>query len=175
MLDSFCLINTEVACELLSLKKEDFDRILKETVKKQWLEMQEAMAKIPYFNDWDIPTLRECCIYSKIKHYEKDEVILGDDVRQPSSVMIYFVIKGKCSIIEHLFIKEYVKDGIKYYELFKHPKDEINNKLSNRRRLDDSDSDYAMATARTKYVRKPSIKYGPLPPYVNIRFMQVRR
>ncbi|GLV35678.1 uncharacterized protein CBL_01171 [Carabus blaptoides fortunei] len=162
-----------VACELLCLKKDDFDRILKDTVKKQWLEMQESMAKIPYFNDWDIATLRECCIYSKIKHYEKDTVILGDDAKQPSSIMIYFVVKGRCSIIEHLFITEYVQNGIKHYELYKHPKDEYNNKFANRRRIDDNDSDYVMSTARRKYVRKPSLKYGSLPPNVKIRFMQI--
>ncbi|GJQ81454.1 hypothetical protein Trydic_g14611 [Trypoxylus dichotomus] len=69
-------IVTHTPCELLLLRKADFDIVLKETVKEQWDEIQKAMVQFSYFDGWDDVAVRECCIYSKIKPFIRDQTIL---------------------------------------------------------------------------------------------------
>lgn len=111
-------------CEFLVLKKDDFNNVLKATIKARWDEIREAMFKFSYFDQWDDFTVRECCILSKIKSYEPNQVILGDGVGRSSQVMVYFVIEGTCALIEHLFVIETVKRGIKNYKLYVPPEDD---------------------------------------------------
>ncbi|XP_022903027.2 uncharacterized protein [Onthophagus taurus] len=113
-------ITTVAPCEFLVLKKPDFDIVLKDSVKKQWDEIQNAMMQFTYFQDWDEVAVRECCIYSKIKPYVRDQTILGDN--EGVSTSAYFVLKGKCRLVEHLLIRTvYDSAGKKRYEMFKEP------------------------------------------------------
>lgn len=101
---------------MLCLKKNDFDIILKSTVKKQWEEVQHAMSSFSYFEDWDEIAIRECCILSKMKAYATDQTILGDGVGLRDYV--YFILKGKCRVIEHLMVTKEVKNGKTFYRLY---------------------------------------------------------
>lgn len=97
--------------------KEDFDIVLKASVKEQWDEIQRAMSHFTYFDGWDEVAVRECCIYSKIKPYIRDQTVLGDGVGVPSSS--YFVLKGQCKVIEHLLVQvRYNCKGKKIYSIY---------------------------------------------------------
>ncbi|KAK9694811.1 Cyclic nucleotide-binding domain [Popillia japonica] len=110
-------ITTVTPCELLCLKKADFDIVLKASVKEQWNEIQKAMSRFEYFDGWDEVAVRECCIYSKIKPYVRDQAILGDGQGIRSSV--YFVLKGQCKIIEHLLVtKSFDGRGRRHYSIY---------------------------------------------------------
>ncbi|KAI4471221.1 hypothetical protein MML48_1g07608 [Holotrichia oblita] len=110
-------ITTSTPCELLCLKKADFDIVLKDSVKQQWLEIQKAMSRFEYFDNLSESAVREYCIYSKIKPYLRDQAIIGDGQGIPSST--YFILKGKCRIIEHLLVTtSYTQSGRKKYSLY---------------------------------------------------------
>ncbi|KAI4471222.1 hypothetical protein MML48_1g07607 [Holotrichia oblita] len=110
-------ITTVTPCELLCLKKADFDIVLKASVKQQWNEIQKAMSRFEYFDGWDEVAVRECCIYSKIKPYIRDQAIIGDGQGVASSV--YFVLKGQCKVIEHLLVTtSYDGRGRKHYAIY---------------------------------------------------------
>lgn len=101
--------------------KEDFNNVLKATIKARWDEIRDAMLKFSYFDDWDDVAIRECCILSKIKCYDPNTIILGDDVDQGNQDLVYFVIEGSCVMIEHLFVKETIRGGRVYYEPYTDP------------------------------------------------------
>lgn len=109
-------ITTATPCELLCLKKEDFDIVLKASVMEQWDAIINAMSNFTYFNDWDEVARRECCILAKMREFAPGETILGDGFGFPNSA--YFVIKGKCKVIEHLMVKVSYKNGKKRYSLY---------------------------------------------------------
>ncbi|XP_023023817.1 uncharacterized protein [Leptinotarsa decemlineata] len=108
-------ITTLTPCELLMIKKEDFDTVLKETVLKAWIEIQKIMNRFSYFKNWDSVTKRECSIMSRVKSFAVDETLLGDDAGLPSYV--YFITKGTCCIIEHLMVWVCKEKGIEKYHL----------------------------------------------------------
>lgn len=103
-------------CEFLCVKKRDFNDILQETIKQQWEAVENAMNNFEYFRDWDDIAIRECCILAKLKAYATDQTILGDGVGLNSYV--YFILKGRCRVIEHLFVSVYLKNGKRIYELY---------------------------------------------------------
>lgn len=125
-------------CELLCLKKDDFDVVLKSTVQKQWNEVHEAMRLFTYFDEWDDIAIRECCILSKMKSYVPDQVVLGDN--QGLHDYVYFILKGQCRIIEHLVIQTYIKNGNKYYKMYQRENMDI---------LEEQDNENASATYST--------------------------
>ncbi|KAF5284733.1 hypothetical protein FQR65_LT13435 [Abscondita terminalis] len=115
-------IVTLTHCELLKLKKEDFDVVLKATVQEEWDNIKEALNMFTYFQNWDEISKRECCILSKIQEYKIDETILGDGVGLTDYV--YFVINGSCRIIHHLMVTPYYRGGKKFYKLYE-PKPKV--------------------------------------------------
>lgn len=102
-------------CELLCLKKRDFEIVLKDTVMEEWDKVIAAMKRFRYFDKWDEVAQRECCIRSKIKKYIPDQTILGDGSGYPTYT--YFVLKGHCVLIEHMYLRVETKNGLKSYQL----------------------------------------------------------
>lgn len=102
-------------CELLCLKKDDFDIVLKDTVLEEWDKVTAAMKRFRYFDQWDEVSRRECCIRTKIKKFEADDTVLGDGSGHEKYT--YFLIKGQCVLIEHIFMKVQTRNGKKSYEL----------------------------------------------------------
>lgn len=104
-------------CELLKLRKDDFDEILKASVMAEWDEIRSCMGLFTgYFQSWDQMTIRECCILSKVKHYKIDDVILSDDIGDKKYV--YFLIDGQCHLIEHMTLQmREMPSGAKTYRL----------------------------------------------------------
>ncbi|XP_060532181.1 uncharacterized protein LOC132705551 [Cylas formicarius] len=110
-------ITTTMPCELLMIKKEDFDIVLKETVWKAWEQITKIMNRFSYFQNWDAVTKRECSIISRTKSYSPGETILGDGMGL--SNYSYLVTKGSCCLIEHLLVCPYIVEGRRRYKLYR--------------------------------------------------------
>nr|CAH7744773.1 unnamed protein product [Callosobruchus chinensis] len=116
-------ITTTSPCELLMIKKEDFDRVLKATVLKSWEAISKTMNKLSYFKNWDNLTKRECAIIARTKSFAAGETILGDD--KGLRKWVYFITRGSCHIIEHLMLKVYEWRGLKTYSLLTYDDDDF--------------------------------------------------
>lgn len=92
------------------MEKAAFDVILRETLQAVWDEMLSAIEKFEYFAQWSPVDQRECCIYSKMKHFEKDQLIFNWNHPDP---MTYLIVKGKCRLIEELPVIHFTKPGLK--------------------------------------------------------------
>lgn len=105
------------------LKSVDFGRVLKSTVKKEWADILEAMSRFRYFDEFDDVSKRECCILSKMKHFEKDATILGDNKGMVHYV--HFILKGQAAVIEHLMLARSISDyGVIKYEMYERGEDD---------------------------------------------------
>lgn len=60
--------------DLLYLESSDFNRLLKSILLENWNILQGALKTFNYFKTWDETIVRECCILSKIKDFEPNEV-----------------------------------------------------------------------------------------------------
>ncbi|KAJ8922627.1 hypothetical protein NQ315_007659 [Exocentrus adspersus] len=123
-------LTTTMPCELLMIKKEDFDIVLKDTVMKAWEEIQRILNKFSYFKNWEDVIKRECSIMSRTKVYTPEEIVLGDGCGLPDYV--YFITKGNCMIIEHLKLQVYYVNDVKKYRLYKPKRKEREVEAKNR-------------------------------------------
>lgn len=110
-------VTTTEASEFLYVKREDFDRVLKDTVASHWAEVQENMSWFSYFNTWSEVDIRESCILAKKKNFEPDQIVLSSTGGQLDCV--YFLTKGSCYLIEYMTIKTTWKKGLPHYTLVK--------------------------------------------------------
>lgn len=81
------------------LKRKDFDRVLKNTVKAEWDQILSALKRFTYFENFTEIEKRECCILSKIKVFPKDSIIVGDSLNINH---VHFILKGRASILVQL-------------------------------------------------------------------------
>lgn len=95
-------------CELLCLKKEDFNIVLKATLAKEWNEILDAIVRFEYFENWTEVDRRECCIYSKIKNFKRDALVYDAEYVDP---YVYFILNGQCKVIEELPIIQKSRNG----------------------------------------------------------------
>uniref|UniRef100_A0A1B6KXH8 Cyclic nucleotide-binding domain-containing protein n=1 Tax=Graphocephala atropunctata TaxID=36148 RepID=A0A1B6KXH8_9HEMI len=96
-------VTSLTAVELLILKKDDFDRVLKASMRKQWDEISSALRQFPYFDNWNDVATRECCMLSDTMAYSPQEIILGKGVGKLTSA--HFVLKGTCSMVQRLRVR----------------------------------------------------------------------
>ncbi|XP_045763675.1 uncharacterized protein LOC123866265 [Maniola jurtina] len=108
-------VTTNDHCELLALMKEDFKNILQASIQKQWDEVRYAMSAFTYFEALDEVALREGCIVAKMKTYGINETLLGDGMGVAN--FVYFVLSGRCQMIESLQVIVTTRLGKKYYAL----------------------------------------------------------
>ncbi|XP_045461309.1 uncharacterized protein LOC123671481 [Harmonia axyridis] len=111
-------ITSVTHCEFLIIKKAAFNTIIRKTVMRHYNLITSYMKGLPYFDTSDPNEIIEACLVAKVKEYEHDELILGDDVGY--SQYTYFVVEGKVKIIHHLmFLAPWDKKLKKYkYELY---------------------------------------------------------
>ncbi|XP_017787260.1 PREDICTED: cyclic nucleotide-binding domain-containing protein 2-like [Nicrophorus vespilloides] len=109
-------ITTLTPTEFLVLKRGDFDRVLKSTIQTMWDHIESIMDSFTYFNDWDDLTKKECCVIAKIKYYKKDDIIFGDGFGLKQ--WVYFIVTGKCQMIESLQVEVSYVDGKKMYKQY---------------------------------------------------------
>ncbi|XP_073965373.1 uncharacterized protein [Choristoneura fumiferana] len=108
-------VTTNGHCELLALMKEDFKNVLQASVQKQWDEVRLAMSAFTYFDALDEVARREGCIVAKMKSYEPNETLLGDGVGIAN--FVYFILSGRCQMIESLQVIVTTRLGKNYYAL----------------------------------------------------------
>lgn len=77
--------------DLLSINKFHFDRLLKFNLLENWNILQDALVTFNYFDTWDETTVRECCIISKIKDYQPNEVMNNYLHEYFISLILFFV------------------------------------------------------------------------------------
>lgn len=87
-------------CEFLIIEKTLFNAIIGKTVMHHYNIITNYVKDLPYFNSFDQKEMIETCLVAKVKEYDHDELVLGDDVGY--SQYTYFVMKGKMRIIHHL-------------------------------------------------------------------------
>ncbi|CAB3236146.1 unnamed protein product [Arctia plantaginis] len=103
-------------CELLVLMKDDFKNILQATIQASWDIVRTAMSFFSYFDGLDEVSRREGCIIARMKSYDADEVIFGDNAGVRN--FVYFVLSGCCQMIETMKIIETKRLGRTYYTLY---------------------------------------------------------
>lgn len=86
--------------ELLLLRIEDFEEILKKNLEKEWDRIKEGLKLFPYFSYWTEIDTREFCMLSTIKKYPTDDIILG--LHPNDNNYSYLILKGKCQVIQTL-------------------------------------------------------------------------
>ncbi|XP_063530502.1 uncharacterized protein LOC134741593 [Cydia strobilella] len=109
-------VTTNGHCELLALMKEDFKNVLQESLQKQWDEVRRAMSAFTYFDSLDEVARREGCIVAKMKSYARNETLLGDGIGVAN--FVYFVLSGRCQMIESLQVIVTKNLGRSHYTLY---------------------------------------------------------
>ncbi|XP_063374981.1 uncharacterized protein LOC134662639 [Cydia amplana] len=109
-------VTTNGHCELLALMREDFKYTLQALVQKQWDEVRRAMSAFTYFDGLDEMTRREGCIAAKMKSYAPNETLLGDG--EGVANFVYFVLSGRCQMIESLQVTVTTHLGRNHYTLY---------------------------------------------------------
>ncbi|CAD1472917.1 unnamed protein product [Heterotrigona itama] len=120
------------AVDLILIPRQDFNDILRSPLKKEWDVLQDALVHFNYFKSWDDVTIRECCILSKLKDFQPDEVHLHTcnynsshktkkqkNVNDKANVLkvmlgdgkglvnyVHFLLEGECRLIEHMIVRE---------------------------------------------------------------------
>ncbi|XP_076244479.1 uncharacterized protein LOC143185402 [Calliopsis andreniformis] len=107
---------SKTTVDLILIPREDFDIILRNTLVSEWDVLQDALVHFNYFKSWDEETIRECCILSRMKDFEPDEVLLGDGKGMINYV--HFVMDGECCLIEHMLVREQFLVNDVQYELY---------------------------------------------------------
>lgn len=68
------LVLLTAAVDLIRIPRLEFDDVLRSSLKKEWDILQDALIHFNYFKCWDEEAIRECCILSKLKDFQPDEV-----------------------------------------------------------------------------------------------------
>lgn len=106
-------------CEFLKMYKEDFDKVMKDTLQQKWSEIQAGMKDFRYFDSWNSMQVRECCIISRIKSFEPGNIVLGKNKHIQDSY-VYFILSGQVRIMEELTMFEWLnKKGEKMFALYR--------------------------------------------------------
>ncbi|XP_076182497.1 uncharacterized protein LOC143154337 isoform X2 [Ptiloglossa arizonensis] len=116
--------------DLLLIPREDFDKILRPYLSKEWDVLQDALVHFDYFKSWDAETIRECCILSRIENFQPDEVLLGDGKGMINYA--HFILDGECRLIEHMIVRERIFANKVRYKLYE-PRDSVLQKEAKRK------------------------------------------
>ncbi|XP_044745465.1 uncharacterized protein LOC123307284 [Coccinella septempunctata] len=176
-------IVTTAHCEFLTIEKDAFNAIIRRTVMHHYNIITNYVKKLPYFQSFDQKELIEACLVAKVKEYEHDELVLGDDVGYPHYA--YFVIRGNVRIIHHLMFtvqwdKVLKRNRYKLYDPFSDPKNDYFVKKLDKtdfaiKALDDefSAKEYPWEThpPATDYFQLEMVK--SLPPEIHTSFIKI--
>uniref|UniRef100_A0A1B6C4Y7 Cyclic nucleotide-binding domain-containing protein n=1 Tax=Clastoptera arizonana TaxID=38151 RepID=A0A1B6C4Y7_9HEMI len=99
-------VKTATAVELLILNKDDFTSVLKNTLMKQWEEVQQCLLKLPhFFSRWTPDAVRECSIMADLKFYKREDIIFNGEIKNQKAIA-YFIIKGFCNAFQKILVKK---------------------------------------------------------------------
>ncbi|KAL6448422.1 hypothetical protein ACFW04_000385 [Cataglyphis niger] len=154
---------SKTSVDLLLIRQDDFDSILRDVLTKKWDVLRDALVHFNYFKAWDEETVRECCILSKLKDFKPNEVLLGDGKGMVNDV--YFILSGECRLIEHMLVRERPSYHGIQYELYDseislgpqlQPK-EVSKKIAKSNKLPELDYDFEQEPANTHDADRLSI------------------
>ncbi|XP_053989307.1 uncharacterized protein LOC128881906 isoform X2 [Hylaeus volcanicus] len=146
-------VTSRTTVDLLFVPRDKFDETLRCYLMEEWDVLQDALVHFNYFKSWDAEAIRECCILSRMKDFQPDEVLLGDCKGMVNYV--HFVLDGECRLIEHIVVREQFSADKVHYELYD-PKDYLAKKKTKKasektkmaeEKLKKSDSKYDDAQA----------------------------
>ncbi|KAL2716304.1 cGMP-dependent protein kinase-like isoform X2 [Vespula squamosa] len=139
----------------------------------EWNILQDALINFNYFESWDEETIRECCILSTLKHFQANEVLLGDGKGMINYV--HFLLEGECRLIEHILVREKPTTQEMRYELYdsetiselkqnkknetKQKESEVDNKNSDWTKVDTDISDTIMDYTQIISSKTPDYKH----------------
>ncbi|XP_045479502.1 uncharacterized protein LOC123684327 [Harmonia axyridis] len=109
-------IITNERSEFLLVKRDDFDRVLRDTVLKEWNEIKKSINKFEYFKMWDDRYIQQSCMVSKMRYYEEHALILSQD--HGDKRYVYFLIDGAVDLLECVEMKVTTFKNKKTYSLF---------------------------------------------------------
>lgn len=89
-----------VDTDLLVVERTDFQEILYEACDLRWSQIQLALNRFSYFDNWSMSQRQDCCTLSKIQQYEPLQTIYAEDTGNLNPV--YFVLSGNCTILQCL-------------------------------------------------------------------------
>lgn len=165
--------------EFLVLKRDDFDVVLKGTVKEEWDFISSLMQSFDYFREWDKVRIGECCMQSVIKNYKKADTILGDGYGRKNYV--HFVIEGTCSLVEHLRVEETkFSSGVSNYRLYDDGTESATRLLAGMQLDRTGDATYKIQPAPAEQKRDSMYRGGkslnhPTPSYIDIEDRMKRK
>ncbi|CAG9835537.1 unnamed protein product [Diabrotica balteata] len=81
----------------------------------EWNQIRIILDKFTYFKNWDSMTKKEASILTKMKTYNADEIILGDEIGSPPYV--HFITKGSACLIENIQVHKCNATGVDVYTL----------------------------------------------------------
>ncbi|XP_022209002.2 uncharacterized protein LOC111065247 [Drosophila obscura] len=90
-------------CEILAIYDNDYNRILKPFMEKQWNEKRLALRAFDYFNFLDEDQIRRACMFGSVVQYDPLETIYVED--KGSLSMVHFILSGECVILQCLNIR----------------------------------------------------------------------
>lgn len=64
------------------------------------------MQRIPYFCAWPMREIKEINIHAQIKPYQVDQVVLGNREKFDVPEHVFFVVKGRCTIVRRIAMIE---------------------------------------------------------------------
>lgn len=101
--------------ELLVVFDDDFERLLRPIMEKQWLEKKSAIQTLDYFQSFNRDQIIDACKLSVLHQFEPLETIYYED-KGPLSY-VHFVVSGECMILQCLQMKVTQKNGKSSYDL----------------------------------------------------------
>ncbi|XP_001355055.1 uncharacterized protein [Drosophila pseudoobscura] len=90
-------------CEILALFDNDYNRILRPFMEKQWNEKKEALRAFPYFDFLNEDQIRRACMFGSVVQYDPLETIYVED--KGSLNMVHFILSGECVVLQCLNLK----------------------------------------------------------------------
>lgn len=89
--------------EFLYVKRDDFDRVLRDTVLKEWNEIKKSIKLFEYFDTWDDRYIQQSCMVSKMRYYDENAVLLSED--HGDKRYVYFLVDGSVDLLECVELK----------------------------------------------------------------------
>lgn len=93
--------------EFLTINREDFDVILRQSHAVEWHTRMEIVSSHPYFTDWTKDSLQRVAEGSRIIEYAHNAVIVKDLSQSSDNDPIFLLTQGTCKVVLQLDVLEY--------------------------------------------------------------------
>ncbi|XP_058982648.1 LOW QUALITY PROTEIN: uncharacterized protein LOC131804180 [Musca domestica] len=101
--------------ELLVVFHEDFERILRPVMEKEWLEKRHSIEALDYFQFFTKDQVIDACKLGILRQFEPLQTIYYED--EGHLGYVYFVLSGECMILQCLEVLTAQRIGHTFYKL----------------------------------------------------------